>query len=94
MAIKQEMIRDINRSIESIACDKYFHEKQYDEEGHAYDMRWEDCITNAIDDFQRDVAGWMGCLGYELSVEEESEISEYAGEHVNVSTIRKYSEGM
>ena len=84
------MERDINLAIFAIA-DDYSTEKQYDEEGHPYDMRWPDCVDHAIDDFKRDVVGFMECRGYDLNPDDAERVSEYADSKVNISSIWKFA---
>lgn len=90
MELSSDMIRDINLAVNYLAND-YFYTKQYDEEGHAYDMRWVDCVDHGNDDFCRDVVGWMECYGYELSPEQADAVRQYAEDHVTYTTIAKYA---
>ena len=89
MELTYQVIKDIHKAI-YILAEEYHQTKQYDEEGHPFDMRWEDCVNHAIDDFRGDVKGYMECQGYELSDSDADQISDYAWDNVNVSSIRKY----
>lgn len=82
----------INKCINDIAED-YYGTTNYDEDMECYvTISWKDSIWHAIDDFRRDVAGYMECYDYEdLTDDQIEEISDYAWTHVNAETIRKYA---
>ena len=90
MEITEQVIKDINKCVNEIAED-YQQETHYDDDGHAFEMRWSDCIMHAIDDFIDDTKGYMDCFGYELSDDEAEELGDYAWNFVNLDSIRKYA---
>lgn len=88
MEITNKVIYDVNMIINDIAED-YYQDTQYDDDGHAFDMRWTDCVDHAKDDFIADVKGYMDCAGYELTPNDVEQIEDYAWKYVNVNTINE-----
>ena len=90
MEFTEQVIKDINKCVEDIA-DDYYQTKQYDEEGHAFEMRWDDCINHGVDDFMKDPKAYMDCFGYELTDDEAEQCARYAWDNVNLETIKNYA---
>lgn len=88
MELTEQVKKDINLAVNRIA-EGYQQETQYDDDGHAYDMRWADCVQHGVEDFRDDIKGNMLLMDYELTDEECDQIDEYA-RTVNWETIWNY----
>lgn len=90
--MRVEFEKAIIKAINDIA-EGYYEKTHYDEEGHKFDMSWEDSVNHAIDDFMSDVERYMACEGFDvLTDEDEQEIKDFAWD-VNCDTIKNYLMG-
>ena len=71
-------------------AEEHVGESLYDDDYNAYyTPSWTECIDMAVDDFLRDVRGWMACRDiYDLTPKQIDEIEQYAFKEVNWTTIR------
>ena len=88
MEMTQKMIKDVNQIINDRA-ESYFEELQEDDEGHLFQMNWQDCIEQAKDDLNYDPSRYLRDKDYELTDGQYREIADWAYKNVTWETIKE-----
>lgn len=86
MIITEQIKKDVNLIVGAIAEDIY-QEDHFDDDGHQFQMHWDDCVDHAIEEFCDDTYRCMETAGYDLTDEECGAVGDYVLNYVNTYTI-------
>lgn len=84
--------RAVNIIISNLAEDRYVSDERCDSD--IYGNIWEQCIEFAIDDFKKDVKGYLDAYDIFVTEKEANDIYYWALDNVNTKTIRRYTENV